>query len=162
MSGNFCTYSHLSASVLGGVAPSDHQFAHVTVCLLSLLPRGLWNTADPSSACRNTPATESGQQLCLEGPYNDTGCYGGHARLATICKEAKAANPATLCIDAGDEFLGTAWDILFQGQQTPPVLAAAGTDVMATSNHEFDYGVFSLCLHVNLWYQRRHLRRSHW
>jgi hypothetical protein len=45
---------------------------------------------------------------------------------------------------AGDEFSGTAWDILFQGMQTGPVLEAAGTDVMAVGNHEFDYGAL-LC-----------------
>lgn len=73
--------------------------------------------------------------------------------MAAECKGVKANHPHTICIDAGDEFLGTAWDIIFQGQQTAPVLNAAGTDVMTVGNHEFDYGVcrlpsISLCLHV--------------
>lgn len=41
---------------------------------------------------------------------------------------------------AGDEFAGTAWDVLFQGSQNAPVLEAVGTDVMTVGNHEFDYG----------------------
>ena len=93
-----------------------------------------------ASTCSNTPATEGGQQLCLEDPYEDPSCYGGHARIATLCKAEKAKNANTLCIDGGDEFLGTAWDIIFQGQQNVEVLGAVGTDVMVVGNHEFDYG----------------------
>eukprot|EP00892_Ulva_mutabilis_P011147 jgi/Ulvmu1/8404/UM042_0111.1 len=93
---------------------------------------------------RNTPATVSGQQLCQQGAFSEPSCYGGHARISTVCKEAKAANPATICVDAGDEFLGTAWDVLYEGNQTAQVLPLTGVDVMTVGNHEFDYGVVVL------------------
>lgn len=55
------------------------------------------------AARRNTPATASAQQLCLEDdPYANANCYGGHARLGSLCQRRKRRNQSTICLDAGD------------------------------------------------------------
>lgn len=58
-------------------------------------------------------------------PFNVTRnniSYGGYARIATqvtaLRAAAKAENAAFLFLNAGDEFLGTLWDVLYRGYAT--------------------------------------------
>lgn len=40
-------------------------------------------------------------------------CFGGMARLATAIKAVRSTGKPTLVLDAGDESVGTLWDVLY-------------------------------------------------
>ncbi|HEY1011106.1 MAG TPA: 5'-nucleotidase C-terminal domain-containing protein [Herpetosiphonaceae bacterium] len=71
---------------------------------------------------------------------------GGLARLATIVRRERAANPLTLLVDNGDAIQGTPLTYLFtvlDHSQPHPVAAAMnqlGYAAMALGNHEFNFG----------------------
>lgn len=73
---------------------------------------------------------------------NDDGTRGGFARIAAILKKERNQNPGiTLTLDAGDFLMGT----LFQSLEPKTgfqlrLMKKMGYDVVATGNHEFDYG----------------------
>lgn len=74
--------------------------------------------------------------------------YGnnGLARVGTLVKEAKAQNPNTIVIDAGDTIQGTILvDDLYNNDLSKPnpmmdIMNVIGYDAMALGNHEFNFG----------------------
>lgn len=64
----------------------------------------------------------------------------GFAKIATLIKEAKAENPNTLVLDAGDTFHGMPIVNISKGENAIKVLEAAGYDFMTIGNHDFNYG----------------------
>lgn len=64
----------------------------------------------------------------------------GFAKIATLIKEAKAANPNTLVLDAGDTLHGMPIVNISVGENAIKVLEAAGFDYMTLGNHDFNYG----------------------
>lgn len=65
---------------------------------------------------------------------------GGHARIATLFKQARALNPqGVLALDNGDTFHGTYPAVASQGEALVPILNAMGFDGM-TAHWEFAYG----------------------
>jgi len=64
----------------------------------------------------------------------------GYAKLATIVKEQKAANPNTLLLDAGDTLHGQTIANLEQGASIVRMMNAVGFDAMASGNHDYNYG----------------------
>lgn len=64
----------------------------------------------------------------------------GFAKIATLIKEAKAANPNTLVLDAGDTLHGMPIVNISKGENAVKVLEAAGYDCMTIGNHDFNYG----------------------
>ena len=68
----------------------------------------------------------------------------GFAKIATLVKETKAANPNTLVLDAGDAFQGMPIINISKGEKLIPILEAVGYDAMTMGNHEFDFGFASL------------------
>jgi 5'-nucleotidase / UDP-sugar diphosphatase len=64
----------------------------------------------------------------------------GYAKLATILKEKKAANPNTLLLDAGDTLHGQTIANLEQGASIVRLMNAVGFDAMASGNHDYNYG----------------------
>jgi 5'-nucleotidase / UDP-sugar diphosphatase len=64
----------------------------------------------------------------------------GYAKLATILKEKKAANPNTLLLDAGDTLHGQTIANLEQGASIVRMMNAVGFDAMASGNHDYNYG----------------------
>ncbi len=64
----------------------------------------------------------------------------GFAKIATLIKEAKAANPNTLVLDAGDTLHGMPIVNISKGENAIKVLEAAGYDYMTLGNHDFNYG----------------------
>lgn len=88
--------------------------------------------------CRMVPSQDRGAVPCVDD--TNTECYGGLARIATICKAQKKASPNSLCLDAGDSFSGTYWtDVDTDGTY----LQAMNTfvDAYVIGNHDFDKGV---------------------
>lgn len=64
----------------------------------------------------------------------------GFAKIATLIKDAKNANPNTLVLDAGDVLHGMPIVNISQGENAIKVLNAAGYDYMTLGNHDFNYG----------------------
>lgn len=64
----------------------------------------------------------------------------GFAKIATLVKEAKAANPNTLVLDAGDTLHGMPIVNISKGENAIKVLEAVGYDYMTLGNHDFNYG----------------------
>ena len=64
----------------------------------------------------------------------------GFAKIATLIKEAKEANPNTLVLDAGDTLHGMPIVNISKGQNAIKVLEAAGYKYMTLGNHDFNYG----------------------
>ena len=70
----------------------------------------------------------------------DGGRRGGMARLATLVKRARAANPNTIFAHAGDAISPSPMSTVLRGEQMIAVLNAVGLDVATFGNHEFDFG----------------------
>jgi 5'-nucleotidase/UDP-sugar diphosphatase len=64
----------------------------------------------------------------------------GFAKIATLIKEAKEANPNTLVLDAGDTLHGMPIVNISKGENAIKVLEAAGYDYMTLGNNDFNYG----------------------
>jgi 2',3'-cyclic-nucleotide 2'-phosphodiesterase (5'-nucleotidase family) len=70
--------------------------------------------------------------------------HGHVENLPAVCaveREAKAKNPNTLFLDAGDAVSGTPVSTLFKGEPVFEIMSLMGYDAGAIGNHEFDYGV---------------------
>jgi len=70
----------------------------------------------------------------------DDGRRGGMARLATLVKRLRAANPNTLFVIAGDFLSPSVLSTYLKGRQMIAVLDAIGLDAATFGNHEFDFG----------------------
>ena len=71
---------------------------------------------------------------------SDRNGRGGLARIAYLVKQAKAENPHTILLDAGDMAVGTAFGTETRGESVFRVMNAAGYDAATFGNHEFDLG----------------------
>lgn len=69
---------------------------------------------------------------------------GGLARLAGLSEAIRAQEKGlgvpTLLLNAGDNFTGTAFSTLFQGEPEYHVFSMMGMDALVTGNHEWDFG----------------------
>ncbi len=65
---------------------------------------------------------------------------GGFARIKTLVKQAKAENPDTLVLDAGDFSMGTLVQTIYHSDAPElRMLGALECEVTTLGNHEFDY-----------------------
>lgn len=73
-------------------------------------------------------------------------CVGGMARLAQSILDIRQSTPNTILLDAGDQFVGTAFhsDFINTPDQLPFVkfLNRLGYVAMSPGNHEFDHGCY--------------------
>ncbi|KAG1664927.1 hypothetical protein FOA52_004449 [Chlamydomonas sp. UWO 241] len=83
------------------------------------------------------------------GPCTASGaCYGGWARIATAVKMARAKDPQALILSAGDEFLGSLYQSVYEGNETAELQNMVGIQAMALGNHEFDFGTAYLARYL--------------
>ena len=76
----------------------------------------------------------------LHGNIEHSDAVIGLAQTAAI----KASTPDALLVDAGDATQGASFATASKGADVISVMNAAGYDVMAAGNHEFDYGTGTL------------------
>jgi 5'-nucleotidase/UDP-sugar diphosphatase len=62
------------------------------------------------------------------------------AAIASVAREARAKNPNTLFLDAGDSITGTPISTAFRGEPVFEVMTLMGYDAATLGNHEFDHG----------------------
>jgi lantibiotic leader peptide-processing serine protease len=67
-------------------------------------------------------------------------CIAGAPRLATVVEQFRNNTENLLLLDAGDQFQGTLFFTLFQGDVLNSTMNYIGYDAMAIGNHEFDSG----------------------
>jgi lantibiotic leader peptide-processing serine protease len=77
---------------------------------------------------------------CKEADADAGLCIAGAPRLATVIDEMRATTENLLLLDAGDQFQGTLFFTLFQGEVLNTTMNYLGYDAMAVGNHEFDSG----------------------
>jgi len=65
---------------------------------------------------------------------------GGLARLATLVRQIKEKQPATLFLLGGDTLSPSMESVLFKGRQMVTAWNALGLDASVLGNHEFDFG----------------------
>lgn len=71
---------------------------------------------------------------------DDGGATIGLAQMAAAMKAVKAKNPNTLWMDAGDTLHGMPRITISRGANMVPLLNAAGLDILAPGNHDYNYG----------------------
>ena len=76
----------------------------------------------------------------LHGKFDDTDTQPGVDELTTYLKQAKANNPNTIFLSAGDMWQGSAESNLTRGAIMIDWMNALGFTAMALGNHEFDWG----------------------
>lgn len=74
---------------------------------------------------------------------------GGVARRKALIDSIRAAEPATLLIDAGDAVQGTLYFSLFKGEVEDSLMNLLGYDIQILGNHEFDNGTDELARRWN-------------
>lgn len=62
------------------------------------------------------------------------------AAVAAVAREARARNPNTLFLDAGDCITGTPVSSVFKGEPVLEIMTLMGYDAGTVGNHEFDHG----------------------
>jgi lantibiotic leader peptide-processing serine protease len=67
-------------------------------------------------------------------------CIAGAPRIATVVNQIRSDNENVLLLDAGDQFQGTLFFTVFQGDVLNTTMNYIGYDAMAIGNHEFDSG----------------------
>lgn len=98
--------------------------------LLALLPAAAFAAEEPVTV--TIFATND-----VHGNVEHSDTAIGLAQAAAI----KASTPNALLVDAGDATQGASFATVSKGADVISVMNAAGYDVMAAGNHEFDYGV---------------------
>lgn len=72
----------------------------------------------------------------------------GTAAVAQLKHDYQAKGGDVLLMDAGDNMQGNSLVNMFEGMSAVEMMNAAGYDVMAVGNHEFDYGLDNLLQYV--------------
>ncbi|XP_065056302.1 snake venom 5'-nucleotidase-like [Rhopilema esculentum] len=77
---------------------------------------------------------------CTANDASRNQCFGGVARRQTLIKKVRNTHRNVLLLDAGDQFQGTIWFNVYEGQASAFFMNKLGYDVMTIGNHEFDMG----------------------
>ncbi|GAB2021084.1 hypothetical protein RyT2_01570 [Pseudolactococcus yaeyamensis] len=77
----------------------------------------------------------------VHGHVTDSKDDIGYAKLETYFKQAKAENPNTLILDAGDTFNGEVYASFDQAQSVLGILQTMSFDAMTIGNHDVNYGL---------------------
>jgi 2',3'-cyclic-nucleotide 2'-phosphodiesterase (5'-nucleotidase family)/subtilisin family serine protease len=81
---------------------------------------------------------------CTEATAAAGQCIAGAPRVAQVVDTMQLYNENVLVLDAGDQFQGTLFFTLFQGDVLNETMNYIGYDAMAVGNHEFDSGPATL------------------
>ncbi|MDF2617211.1 MAG: nucleotidase, partial [Sedimentibacter sp.] len=106
----------------------------VLICLMILSSFSFAFAADTTTTITIFHTNDTHARLLS----NDTNI--GFAKIATLIKEARLANPNTLLLDAGDTLHGMPIVNISKGENAVKVLEATGYDYMTLGNHDFNYG----------------------
>ncbi|KRX51256.1 5'-nucleotidase, partial [Trichinella sp. T6] len=78
---------------------------------------------------------------CTAADIADNKCFGGAAKRMTAVRRIRKKYKNVLFLDAGDQYQGTLWYVLFRHKAIADVMNALRYDAMALGNHEFDHAL---------------------
>lgn len=78
--------------------------------------------------------------MCSFGDREGHDCFGGFDRIYTQVQAERTRHQNVLLLDAGDQFQGTMFHLLYHGLASARFMNRIGYDAMAVGNHEFDNG----------------------
>lgn len=82
----------------------------------------------------------SDDSMCSLEDRDTENCFGGFDRIARQVKSERDSNKNVVLLDAGDQFQGTMFHLMYHGQVSAHLMNRIGYDAMAVGNHEFDNG----------------------
>ncbi|KAH3736527.1 hypothetical protein DPMN_043098 [Dreissena polymorpha] len=71
---------------------------------------------------------------CSEKEAGSGQCFGGVARRLTKLNEIRRSHSNVLLLDAGDQFMGTLWFIVYKGLAAAHFMNKLGYDVMVSDD----------------------------
>lgn len=77
----------------------------------------------------------------VHGAIAETDASIGYPRIGAFIDEARAANPNTVVLDAGDVIAGSPYAAVDQGLGFVPILNTLGIDAMTAGNAEYMFGL---------------------
>lgn len=80
------------------------------------------------------------ESMCSYAESNTKECFGGFDRIAYKIDEIKSKEKNVILLDAGDQFQGSMYHILYEGLASAAVMNLIGYNAMVVGNHEFDDG----------------------
>lgn len=96
--------------------------------------------------------TAPGASVCLPEQREAGICVGGWGRIATAVRAARQQaakqNAGFLFLDAGDEFDGSLWDVVYKGAASAVMQNLVKPDAMTLGNHEFSFPAETLATYI--------------
>src|SRR5688572_6395682 len=114
--------------------------------LLALLSGGAYANAQATTTITLLQTTDLHANLLAWDYYSGQPAEWGLAKVATLVKQERAADPSALLLDSGDTIQGTPLGYYYAAidqSATHPMAATMNAlkyDVAALGNHEFNYG----------------------
>ena len=111
----------------------------LTICITAVVGEfklTLLHTNDVHA--RVEQASSSGAR-CSNSSAQENKCYGGIARRQTLVRQLKSKNQNVLLLDGSDQFQGTTWFHVYDGDEAAHFMNRIQYDVMVDifSNHIF-------------------------
>ena len=111
----------------------------LTICITAVVGEfklTLLHTNDVHA--RVEQASSSGAR-CSNSSTQENKCYGGIARRQTLVRQLKSENKNVLLLDGGDQFQGTTWFHVYDGDEAAHFMNRIQYDAMVVifSNHIF-------------------------
>lgn len=78
--------------------------------------------------------------MCSLKEQDRKDCFGGFDRIYTEVQKQRKLHGNVLVLDAGDQFVGSMFHIVYHGLLSARFMNRIGYDAMAVGNHEFDDG----------------------
>ncbi|XP_071498726.1 5'-nucleotidase-like [Diadema antillarum] len=120
----------------------------MTICLIVFKDTSAFNlTVLHTNDCHTRfVETDVSGRVCTAALREAGECYGGVARRATVVNRIRSRDPGenVLLLDAGDQFQGTDWFVVYRGNATAYFMNILEYDAMCLGNHEFDNGISGL------------------
>jgi 5'-nucleotidase / UDP-sugar diphosphatase len=82
--------------------------------------------------------------MCSLEDRDSVACFGGFDRIASQVNYERSMHQNILLVDAGDQFQGTMFHLMYHGQVSAQMMNLIGYEAMAVGNHEFDNGTKTL------------------
>jgi 5'-nucleotidase / UDP-sugar diphosphatase len=143
------------AAVLASTPPAADATATATVPATATPAPAATATTAPTVQAAAKPAGDAVFSLTIlhtndiHAHHASSNGDGGAAIAASVINQVRTANPNTILLNAGDNFTGTLYYVMYHGIDSAKLMNAMKYDAMTLGNHEFDDGDGNLALFIN-------------